>query len=73
MDWDMFIKASILVLYIVGMLLVAFFTRKRSKTVGQISVCLASQSRRNITALHAHRSSALVVEYDKRRNNRMTV
>lgn len=34
MDWDMFIKASILVLYIVGMLLVAFFTRKRSKTVG---------------------------------------
>lgn len=34
MNWDMFIKIAILVLYIVGMLLVAFFTRNRSKTVG---------------------------------------
>ncbi|PWM74908.1 MAG: sodium:solute symporter [Bacillota bacterium] len=34
MDWDLFLKTAILVLYVVGMLLIAYFTRKRSKTVG---------------------------------------
>ena len=34
MNWDLFIKVTILVVYIAGMLAVAFFTRKRSRTVG---------------------------------------
>ncbi len=34
MDWDLFLKTAILVLYVAGMLLVAFFTRKRALTVG---------------------------------------
>lgn len=34
MDWDLFLKTAILALYVAGMLLIAFLTRKRSKTVG---------------------------------------
>lgn len=34
MNWDLFWKIAILALYVAGMLAIAFFTRKRSKTVG---------------------------------------